>query len=351
MPTIDEEILRLNQTYRRVNNLDLLRATVGDAFGNVQADIPGWVWVRLQTSNGLSDKRRVLPPAGKAMSLKPGAAVTLEYDKMGNLRIAEPDTQADLSNGVNVLAKVMQPDATPRMTQGSIETARVVPTNPASLFVGVKSWGPIIGNTQYSFAGAVVDLTTFVPAAGNIRYAVIFIKSDYATTEVFASTAVAIGDIPLGDADVQECLTAATAGSTPIWAIALNGGQTTITQDNIDTDGVDLRQMINTANSGIALPLSMTNGGTGSNLSTSDGFLRAIGGATVPYKWKLNGTAAPAVTDDSAAGYLIGALWFDTTNDKVYACTDNAPGAAVWKDMTGAATGGDARPLVYNWLG
>jgi hypothetical protein len=283
MPTIDEELLRLNATYRKVNNLDLIRVVIGDAAGNVVADIPGWVWVRVQSSNGLFDRRRVLPPAGKAMSLKAGTAVTLEYDKMGNLRIAEPDTQAQLSGGVNVVANVVQPDATPRLTQGSLETLRVVPTNPASLFVGVKSWGPIIGGTQYFFAGAAVDLTTFVPAAGNMRYAVIFVKSDYATTEVFASTARSVADVPLDSADIQECLTAATAGSTPVWAIKLTGGQTTITQDNIDVDGVDLRQMVNTAQG------SATGNVSGPASSTD----RAI--AT----W--NGTGGTALRDNSAA--------------------------------------------------
>jgi hypothetical protein len=250
MPTVDEEILGLTTHYRRVNNLDLIRAVVGDASGNVQADLPGWVWVRIQSSNGLFDKRRVLPPAGKAMSLKAGSAVTLEYDKMGNLRIAEPDTQAALSGGVNVLAQVVQPTATPRITQSSLETLRVIQTSPASSVVGVKAWNVILGATEYQFSGAAVDLTSFVPASGNMRYAVIFVKSDYATTEVFASTARSVADVPLDSADIQECITAATAGSTPVWAIKLIGGQTAITQDNIDTEGLDLRQMVNTAAGG-----------------------------------------------------------------------------------------------------
>lgn len=249
MSTIEEEILGLQTNYRKENNLAYLPATVGDASGNVQADILGWVWVRIQSSNGLFDKRRVLPPAGKAMSLKAGAAVTLEYDKKGNLRIAEPDTLVDLSGGVNVIAQVVQPATTapPRLTQGSLETLRVVQSSPASLIVAVKSWNPIVSGTQYFFAGATVDLTSFVPSAGNMRYAVIFVKNDYATTEVFASTARSTADVPLDSADIQECIAQAAATSTPVWAIKLTGGQTTITQDNIDMDGVDLRQLVNVA--------------------------------------------------------------------------------------------------------
>lgn len=54
---------------------------------------------------------------------------------------------------------------------------------------------------------------------------------------------------------------------------------------------------------------------------------------------KLDATAAPAVTDDDAAGYVGGSLWVDRTNDKVYVCTDNATGAAVWGQVAGAGAG------------
>lgn len=253
MPTVDEEILGLKTRYRRENNLDLIRAVVGTADGVViDPTAPGFIWVRLQTSNGLSAPRRVLGPAGKAMSLQAGAAVNLEYDKMGQLRVAEPDNLTVLAGGGNPIANIVQPTTTtvPRMTQGSIETLRVIPSAPASLIVAVKAWHPLVSGTAYQFAGAQVDLTSYVPSSGNMCYAVIFVKSDYSTIEVFASTARGVADLPLDVADIQECITAATAGSTPVWAIKLVGGQTTITQDNLDLDGVDLRQMVNVASSG-----------------------------------------------------------------------------------------------------
>lgn len=363
MPTIDEEVLGLRTKYIKDNNLALIRAIVGDASGNVPADIPGWVWVRVQSSNGLSDKRRVLPPAGKAMNLKAGAAVTLEYDKMGNLRIAEPDTQTDLSGGVNVLANIVQPGATPRMTQGSIETLRVVPTNPASLMVGVKGWGPIVGATAYQFAGAAVDLTSHVPASGDMCYAVIFVKSDYTTTEAFASTARSTADVPLDAADIQECISAATAGSTPVWAIKLVGGQTTITQDNIDVDGVDLRQMVNTASSaGAAYYQTVQAGGmdltqrdklniyagTGISISAGDSaspsvtslqILAALGQsdlpAGIPLKVK-NTSGATANAND------VGYLDYDGSSGYVYKTTTTANLEATWcVVVTGAANNSD----------
>lgn len=49
---------------------------------------------------------------------------------------------------------------------------------------------------------------------------------------------------------------------------------------------------------------------------------------------KFDGTAAPAVTDDTNSGYEAGSLWVDATNSRVYVCISSAVGAAVWRDIT-----------------
>ena len=54
-------------------------------------------------------------------------------------------------------------------------------------------------------------------------------------------------------------------------------------------------------------------------------------------KANLAGTAAPTATDDSAAGYSVGSIWVDTTNDKAYICVDNTATAAIWKETTAVA--------------
>lgn len=59
-------------------------------------------------------------------------------------------------------------------------------------------------------------------------------------------------------------------------------------------------------------------------------------GAATAIKIKLNGTAAPAVNDDSGDGYGIGSLWVDTTNDNAYIATDVTVGAANWEQINGA---------------
>lgn len=57
-------------------------------------------------------------------------------------------------------------------------------------------------------------------------------------------------------------------------------------------------------------------------------------------KVNLGATAAPAVTDDSGAGYAVGSRWIDTTNDKEYVCLDATAGAAVWTETTATGGGG-----------
>ena len=56
--------------------------------------------------------------------------------------------------------------------------------------------------------------------------------------------------------------------------------------------------------------------------------------------FKLDATTAPVAGDDDVDGYVAGSLWVDRTNDKVYICTDNATGAAVWVQIAGTGAGG-----------
>jgi hypothetical protein len=47
-------------------------------------------------------------------------------------------------------------------------------------------------------------------------------------------------------------------------------------------------------------------------------------------------TVAPTVNDDADAGYRVGSMWLDVTNDSAYVCVDATNNAAVW-----VALGGD----------
>lgn len=54
---------------------------------------------------------------------------------------------------------------------------------------------------------------------------------------------------------------------------------------------------------------------------------------------KIDGTANPAVTDDSAAGYAVGSRWLNVTSGEEFLCTDASAGAAVWKSTTASPVG------------
>ena len=59
-------------------------------------------------------------------------------------------------------------------------------------------------------------------------------------------------------------------------------------------------------------------------------------------KVKLDGTAAPGVSNDNTEGYAVGSRWIDITNDKEYVALDVSTGAAVWTETTGAGGGATA---------
>jgi hypothetical protein len=48
----------------------------------------------------------------------------------------------------------------------------------------------------------------------------------------------------------------------------------------------------------------------------------------------LAATTAPTVNEDSGDGYVVGSLWIDTTNDRVYQAVDVSVGAAVWLQLS-----------------
>jgi len=62
--------------------------------------------------------------------------------------------------------------------------------------------------------------------------------------------------------------------------------------------------------------------------------IRSNGTDFITLKNNISGTAAPTATDDTGAGYSIGSMWLDTTNDKAYIALDVTSTAAVWVDIS-----------------
>lgn len=83
----------------------------------------------------------------------------------------------------------------------------------------------------------------------------------------------------------------------------------------------------------------------GADTFTVDG-LGDVRGLNVK-KANLVATSAPLVTSDTAAGYDVGSLWVDVTNDESYICVDATNGAAVWRLASGKIIEDEGTPQTH----
>lgn len=372
------------QQIRRRLGLEEYRALLGDAAGVVWDDPirrPGVCRVRYVTAAGLS-----LPPLVQIGAYQgptgPGTAVVIGWQD-GELRVLRPNVSGQIAGGGNpAVNNAMLVAGSAKPATDNIIAFKSHPTSPISLNVVVRSWLYIESGTVKLFdasgddgAGGFkgkIDLSSYVPTTGEHRLACLFLTPTN-TIEIQASTTQSIIE-PLDLTDVQECFDAATDTTKPCWAWRLADGQTAIGDES---SWLDLRQFINIASSGgsgtvtsitagtgltggtitgsgtiaLATPVAVTHGGTGANWSSGDGMLRMTSGTSALYKWNFAAAVAPGVNDDIAQGYQIGSTWWDTTHGRIYGCVNHSIGAAVWQELSNTASGGDARPLVYNWMG
>lgn len=236
-------------------------AIVGD--GNspctiLDPTIPGNVFVRIQYNNGYGHAISVRGPIGTTVQLSPDTRVELVYTADRRLQIKNYDASGALSTPTDIYKfNLPQPDTGGYIGQQSLITALVTPQTVPDKTVVVKSWNIVTGGLYTPFHGdGTLDLTSFVPASGNQCYAGVFIQDDYTTLVVKASTARSIADLELGDADVQECISAAPINSVVLAIIRLYGGQTAITNDDFKKD---LRQIVNTDPGDYVTTVSTTN--------------------------------------------------------------------------------------------
>lgn len=99
-----QQALLKNDFQKSLNKIPI-RAILGDASGvlyDTQNVNSGYVWVRQQTSNGLSTAERVRGPyQGAAVQMVPGNPVVLKLDTDNQLYVAGPDFQGAVASGVN----------------------------------------------------------------------------------------------------------------------------------------------------------------------------------------------------------------------------------------------------------
>lgn len=248
MTDLDKQLLQLREEYHRDANKSMPVGVLGkgDSSGTVtDTAVPGNVWVREWTASGYSVAISVvnaLPPGQRIWS---GMGVVIGY-KNGQRAIVDIDREA-------IKAADGNPGAlpSPYTAQESITTLLVRPTNPPSLYVQVLGGNFVDSGTTYflqttdgSTDNPHVNLTSLIPGAGEHCYGVVYLQDDYATFEAFASTAQSTL-LPLEEADTDECHVQASDFAAPLWAIRLHDDQTEITNDDIYTQGKDLRAFFN----------------------------------------------------------------------------------------------------------
>lgn len=116
-----------------------------------------------------------------------------------------------------------------------------------------------------------------------------------------------------------------------------------------DTEQTKLTGIENSADVTDATNVGAAGAMMDSDISEGEGFLRKTGaGAYEGIKSNLGASTAPTVNDDSGDGYAIGSIWIDGTAVKAYVCLDPTMAAAVWKETTVTAGGGDMLKSTYD---
>jgi hypothetical protein len=256
---VTNQFVRTRTTIRSSLNLEFRRAILGDWNGVVNDPFylnSGRVWVRYLTSNGYSMPVLVRGPYAASVPLKPDHAVIIEYDTDNQPYVARTDFDTVRSGG-GLPIPIPTPPGGDYVTQDQIVTLRCSQTIPASLYVMISGWKPIVNGVAYNFPGEVAfELSSFVPVSGHCCVGV-FMQSDLVTPIAYASTAIGLDD-DLSIDDVNAVLAQVALTCTPVWFYDVKAAVTQI----FDTDTLlDGRQLVNAATQGRAA-ISIANVGS-----------------------------------------------------------------------------------------
>lgn len=240
----DPEIRNL----RRRLGLETFRAIMGDSdLDDSRPDEPGRKGIqRVRIIGDQVPFRRVKSGMVGGYSPRPGHPVIVGYDRAGALTIKETDWDSYTQGGGNPLIY----NTGDSRISGFTSTAGLVPlwcgavgtenTPKTEVAVNAFRFLDVDGNVQW-FQGERIDLASFIPASGFHRYVAIFLDLGTLSLEATGSTPKVLLD-PLTLIDKQECYSARTPGSLPIWLWTLKDGQTEVTSANKTED---LREWLN----------------------------------------------------------------------------------------------------------
>lgn len=174
--------------------------------------------------------------------------------------------------------------------------------NPSTK-IGFKSFRYYTPENEVKwFVGSVpnqVDLSSFIPSAGEHRYVCVFFNTQTANFTVRGSTAQVLA-IPLSEDDKQECYDDMPPYAIPVSMWRLQDGQTAVTQVDFVED------------------------------------LRPLWGQGTS-RQNISATSDPTATDDSDSGYGVGSYWVNVTADRAYICVDSTVSSAVWQRIDNTA--------------
>lgn len=236
---VDLQQIRRN-VHKRLN-LDPGNGVIGSLTGAVYVLLrPGYIYAREYQAGGqLGPVKEILLGPNINIPLKPGMPVLFGYNYRKEKCILAVDEKALIAAGGNPLQLNPLDSSYQYSKQDSLVTALCVPDT--GLTCQVKSWIFVRNRVIYRWGNpALIDLSGSVPGTTNYHcIAGVFVLDDGTATEVKASTAKS-QLAPLTLDDVQECITASSTGSTPIWFWRLYNGQTQIKDSDQYLDGRNL---------------------------------------------------------------------------------------------------------------
>lgn len=342
---------------RRLGDADL--AYLGDTHGDgARVDVPGkagYVYVHFATG-GVNESGGAIygPPVmvytgNAAYPNAPGMPVYVGYGYSGELEIKQAHAEGLRQAGIDarVLNPLNQQSKFVYLWQLTMGLASTVATSVTDSFlITVKSFRHYVGNTFQTFETPLeadkIDLAPYVPIADMHCYAALWLDTYTNTITVTTSTAQAL-NVPLDLTDVQECAVLRPADAIPLKAFYLSDNQATIKQSALDTE---LRQILNAPHiwgfpnilSHIERVRPNRTLVTGPYTTSGAGAITLESGAQIIIVYKNNfiAVAAPGTGDDSADGYSIGSLWFDTITGLLYVATSVGVGTATWAAISGS---------------
>lgn len=238
------------QKARRQLGKDRMPAQLGNGSGQPRTP-DGLYWVQKKEADGLAAAIKLPLAAGLSMKIGDGVPCEIGYDENENQVIFPASGTTLATAGIN--PQTLNPlDA---VIQNPIKTTDFPPFlcvrhgDTVNFPLTVVVYVPPVANADGTVILPTIlqaDLSSFVPAADLRCFAVVFWLDDN-TLEVQSSTPVSMLD-PLTNADLEECIAAATAGAIPIWAWILQDAQTELSAD--PAKNLDMRQFINMATAG-----------------------------------------------------------------------------------------------------